>query len=144
MVLDYEFWVKDLGRNPDIIGQSLVINRVPVTIIGVAPESFHGFGPERPPLWMPMGLLPAIRGAAIKWDDPAESGWRIVGRLADGVAVGQLNAELRTIATRAPEVFTAGPLVASVGTRVVELAPSRARSGSSSCSSWCCPWWWSR
>jgi putative ABC transport system permease protein len=115
VVLDYQFWVKDLGGNPDIIGQSLVINRVPVSIIGVAPESFHGFGPERPPLWMPMGLLPAIRGAAIKWDDPAESGWRIIGRLAGGVAVGQLNAELRTIATRAPEVFTAGPLVASVG-----------------------------
>ena len=30
-----------------------------------------------------MGLLPAIRGAAVKWDDPAESGWRIVGRLAE-------------------------------------------------------------
>ncbi|MEO7275092.1 MAG: ABC transporter permease, partial [Vicinamibacterales bacterium] len=115
VVLDYEFWVKDLGGRPDVLGQTLVINRVPVTIIGVAPESFHGFGPERPPLWMPMGLLPAIRGAAVKWDDPAESGWRIVGRLADDVAVGQLNAELRTIAVRAPEIFTAGPLVASVG-----------------------------
>ena len=86
-----------------------------MTIIGVAPKSFHGFGPERPPLWMPMGLLPAVRGAAVKWDDPAEAGWRIVGRLADGVPLGQLNAELRAIATRLPNEFAAGPLVASVG-----------------------------
>ena len=62
-----------------------------------------------------MGLLPAVRGAAVKWDDPAESGWRIVGRLADDVPLGQLNAELRTIASRLPDVFAAGPLVASVG-----------------------------
>ena len=115
VVLDYEFWVRSLGSRPDVLGQTLLINRVPVTIIGVAPKSFHGFGPERPPLWMPMGLLPAVRGAAVKWDDPAEAGWRIVGRLADGVPLGQLNAELRSIATRLPNEFAAGPLVASVG-----------------------------
>ena len=115
VVLDHEFWVSNLGSRPDVLGQTLLINRVPVTVIGVAPKSFHGFGPERPPLWMPMGLLPAVRGAAVKWDDPAESGWRIAGRLAAGVPVAQLNAELRAIAARMPEVFTGGPLVATVG-----------------------------
>ena len=115
VVVDYEFWVSYLGSRPDVLGQTLLVNRVPVTIIGVAPKSFHGFGPERPPLWMPMGLLPAVRGSAVKWDDPAETGWRIVGRLADGVPLGQLNAELRTIATRLPDVFPTGPVVASVG-----------------------------
>src|SRR3954452_14849709 len=37
VVLDYEFWVKDLGGRSDILGQTLAINRVPVTIVGVAP-----------------------------------------------------------------------------------------------------------
>ena len=113
VVLDYEFWTDVFGSRPDVIGQTVLINRVPATIVGVAPRSFHGFGPERPPLWIPMGMLPAIRRAAVTWDSPAESGWRIVGRLADGVSAGQLNAELRTLASRMPEVFTSGPLVAS-------------------------------
>src|SRR5436190_8402000 len=39
VVLDYEFWVSHLGSRPDVLGQTLVVNRVPVTIIGVAPKS---------------------------------------------------------------------------------------------------------
>ena len=120
MVLDHEYWVAAFGRRNDAIGQTVLVNRAPATIVGVAPQSFHGFGPERPPLWISMGMLPAFRGAAVKWDDPAESGWRIVGRLASGAAEGQVNAELRTLATRQPEVFQRGPLtVAVVGRELV-------------------------
>ena len=120
VVLDHEFWVAAFGGRNDAIGQTVLVNRAPATIIGVAPQSFHGFGPERPPLWISMGMLPAFRGAAVKWDDPAESGWRIVGRLASGAAEGQVNAELRTLATRQPEVFQRGPLtVAVVGRELV-------------------------
>ena len=107
VVLDHEYWVAAFGGRNDAIGQTVLVNRAPATIVGVAPQSFHGFGPERPPLWISMGMLPAFRGAAVKWDDPAESGWRIVGRLASGAAEGQVNAELRTLATRQPEVFSA-------------------------------------
>ena len=102
--------------------------------------SFHGFGPERPPLWMPMGMLPAVRGSAARWDDPAESGWRIFGRLTPGGSVGQVNAELRTLAARSPGRLS------ERRTGRVDRAPSagavrsRPRSGSSSCSSSSCRW----
>ena len=115
VVLDHDFWVRTLGRDPAVIGMQLLVNRVPVTVIGVAPDEFHGFGPERSALWVPMGLLPALRGTPARWDDPNEKGWRIVGRLPDGVALGQLNAELRTLAVRSPASFPDGALVASAG-----------------------------
>ena len=114
-VLDYEFWVNRLGGDPAVVGEQIVINRVTATIVGIAPRSFHGFGPERPPLWIPMGMLPAIRASVPRWDDPRESGWRIFGRLEDGRSVGQVNAELRTMASRSPDLFRNGPLIGSTG-----------------------------
>ena len=105
--------MKSLGGDPGVIGEQILINRVPATILGIAPRSFHGFGPERPPLWIPMGMLPAVRGSVARWEDPGESGWRIFGRLKDGGSVGQVNAELRTIAARSPDLFPNGPLIGS-------------------------------
>ena len=114
-VLDYEFWVNRLGGDPAVVGEQIVINRVTATIVGIAPRSFHGFGPERPPLWIPMGMLPAIRASVPRWDDPRESGWRIFGRLEDGRSVGQVNAEMQTMASRSPDLFRNGPLIGSTG-----------------------------
>ena len=62
VVLDFEFWRDVLGSDPQVIGQTILINETPATILGVAPHAFHGFGPERPPLWMSLGMLPAVRG----------------------------------------------------------------------------------
>jgi len=115
VVLDYEFWMTSLGGDPGVIGEQILINRVSATILGIAPRSFHGFGPERPPLWIPMGMLPAVRGSVARWQDPGESGWRIFGRLKDGGSVGQVNAELHVIAARSPGVFPNGPLIGSTG-----------------------------
>jgi predicted permease len=116
VVLDHEFWMQTMGGDPAVIGEQILINRVPATILGIAPRSFHGFGPERPPLWIPMAMLPAVRGALAHWEDPSESGWRIFGRLAAGSSIGQVNAELRTIAARSPDLFPDGPLNGSNGT----------------------------
>jgi predicted permease len=114
-VLDYEFWMHSLGGDPGVIGEQILINRVSATILGIAPRSFHGFGPERPPLWIRMGMLPAIRNSVARWQDPGESGWRIFGRLKDGGSVGQVNAELRAIAARSGDLFPNGPLIGSTG-----------------------------
>lgn len=116
VVLDYEFWMRTMGGDPAVLGEQIFVNRVPATILGIAPRSFHGFGPERPPLWIPMGMLPAVRGAVAQWEAPAESGWRIFGRLRAGSSIGEVNAELRTIAARSPTLFPNGPLIGSNGT----------------------------
>jgi predicted permease len=113
VVLDYEFWMQTMGGDPDVIGEQILVNRVPATILGIAPRSFHGFGPERPPLWISMGMLPAVRGTRAQWEAPSESGWRIFGRLRTGSSIGQVNAELRTIAARSPDLFPNGPLSGS-------------------------------
>ena len=115
VVVDFEFWRDALGSDPQAVGQTILINDTPATIRGIAPHAFHGFGPERPPLWMALGMLPAVRGAAPRWDDPAESGWRVFGRIADGGSIEQVNAELAALAARDPRRFPAEPLHAATG-----------------------------
>jgi putative ABC transport system permease protein len=115
VVVDFEFWRNALGSDPQAIGQTILINDTPATIRGIAPRAFHGFGPERPPLWMPLGMMPAVRGTPPRWDDPAESGWRVFGRIADGGSIEQVNAELAALAGREPSRFPAQPLHAATG-----------------------------
>ena len=41
-VLGYAYWRTRFGGQPDVIGKTLRINRIPRTIIGIAPEDFVG------------------------------------------------------------------------------------------------------
>jgi hypothetical protein len=41
VVLDFEFWRDQLGSDPQAVGQTIVVNDTPATILGVAPHAFH-------------------------------------------------------------------------------------------------------
>ena len=112
-VLDYEFWTDSLDSDPAVLGATILVNRVPTTVIGIAPRSFHGFGPVRPVLWMPMGMKPAVLAHPPRWEDPAESGWRPFGRLASTAALAHVDTELRRFAADAPAQFPGGALRAT-------------------------------
>jgi predicted permease len=42
VVLGYDYWQSILGGDPRVLGETLVVNNQPLTIIGVAPEGFYG------------------------------------------------------------------------------------------------------
>jgi putative ABC transport system permease protein len=42
VVLSYDYWRSALGADPDVLGKTLVVNGKLLTIVGVAPERFHG------------------------------------------------------------------------------------------------------
>ncbi len=41
-VISHGYWQRRFGSNPSVVGQSVVLNNVPFTIIGVAPPEFFG------------------------------------------------------------------------------------------------------
>src|SRR6185369_11183167 len=41
VILSYASWQKRFGGKQDIIGQSITLNEIPHTIIGVLPQNFH-------------------------------------------------------------------------------------------------------
>ena len=42
VVLSHEFWQSDLGGRREVLGDALVVNGQPLTIVGVAPDGFRG------------------------------------------------------------------------------------------------------
>src|SRR6476660_2428389 len=55
VVLRYGFWKQSFGADPSVIGKQALVNGVPVTIVGSAPEGFLGVvAGEAPDLWLPL------------------------------------------------------------------------------------------
>jgi len=48
VVISDEFWQRHFDRSPTALGQSIKLNDVPVTIVGVNPRSFTGAGSTLP------------------------------------------------------------------------------------------------
>ncbi len=114
-VLDYQFWQRHLAGDPAIIGQTLSLNGLPFTVVGIAPETFHGPGPERPPFWVPLGMLPRLEGRAADWTDATNRNVEMIGRLNSDVALAQAEAEAEVLLNRDATLPLAKRLVFGTG-----------------------------
>ncbi len=56
-VLSYHLWTKTFNGDPQILGQTLYVDRQPITVVGVAPPRFFGdVVSENTDLWVPLKL----------------------------------------------------------------------------------------
>ncbi len=93
VVLSYDLWQRAFAGNPDILSQNVQIDGNPVTIIGVMPENFQ-IRNERFDVYQPLALDRSNPG-------PRHAhGYYLIGRLADGVSLEQMHAELDTLLAR--------------------------------------------
>ncbi len=54
-VLRHGFWEQSFGGNRSVLGEHMVVNGVPVVVVGIAPERFSGVvSGEAPDLWLPL------------------------------------------------------------------------------------------
>ena len=84
-ILGYTVWKNRYGSDQNIVGQTIKINQVATTIIGVMPEGMRF--PNNHDMWRPL-----IPDAEMERRD--YRGIRIVGRLAPGVTRAQAQAEM--------------------------------------------------
>ncbi len=98
-VVSYSFSQRRFGDAASAVGQSILINSVPVTVIGVTPPEFFGVDPAAlPDCYIPMHanlLLQAGPFAAADQYLDQNSYWiEIMARLRPGVSIGQIQATL--------------------------------------------------
>ena len=80
-----------LFGNASGVGETIKVDAVPVTVIGVAANGSNGLVADYPAdLFVPVAPVRAAPGDAPR---PAQS-WNLVGRLARGVSIGAARAEL--------------------------------------------------
>ena len=98
-VLDYGFWERAFSANPQVIGQSMRVNRMAVTIIGVAPPEFHGVVVGRPAdFTIAITVYPLLRPERSEILTRRSAHWlTIMGRLLPDSPLEQSNARLQVI-----------------------------------------------
>jgi predicted permease len=60
-VISYGYWQRQFGADPAVIGRKLAVNRVPLTIVGVAPQGFFGSrAGAQPAFWLPLSMQSVV------------------------------------------------------------------------------------
>jgi predicted permease len=99
-VISFNFWQRRFGADPQIIGQTIRLNDYPFTIIGVAPQGFHGVevgsAPDvRIPLMMDGQVRP--RPGAPIFEQRGNIWLAVMARLKPGVSVELAQAATDTV-----------------------------------------------
>ncbi len=97
-VLNYDYWRTRFAASRDVIGQTVLVNGHPFTVVGVAPNHFDSaIGGYKPSIFVPVTMIEA----AIPWRAPLDdlknhkSVWLVlVARLKPGVTAAQAQASL--------------------------------------------------
>jgi predicted permease len=104
-VLSYNYWTRRFARDPGILGRTLYVNGVPMTIVGVSAQGFEGLeAGGSTDFWIPLQNRRELNA----WGNPPEDGklyianptwWclRLIGRLAPGVSKTQVIAQLQPV-----------------------------------------------
>ncbi|MEX2153320.1 MAG: ABC transporter permease [Gemmatimonadaceae bacterium] len=96
-VISERLWTTRFGSAPDIVGRSVSLDGVPVTVVGVLPASF-AFGSADTDLWLPRVFEPgALPQALIRLG----AGYlNVVGRLRPDADLARADSDLRAISER--------------------------------------------
>jgi predicted permease len=105
IVLSYAYWRSHFNSDPATVGRTVRINKLPFTIVGVAPPDFRGtelfFAAD---FWAPLVDLPQLGG----WDPLDERGdhftW-VIGHLKSGVTPAAATSDLNTIAASLAKTY---------------------------------------
>ena len=108
-VISYGYWQRAYGGNPAVLGRTLRVQKVPFTIVGVAPAEFFGVAVgEAADAWLPLtGLAQVFPGR--QWlDRPSTNFLLLFGRLQPGITAAAAGAALTPLARRI-DIQRAGP-----------------------------------
>lgn len=95
VVLSDACW-RRLGADPSIVGRSILLDRSPVTVVGVAPAGFVGTSfLFKPDLWVPLALHETVvRQPPRILHRPDDNRLDVVARLKPGATIESARTEI--------------------------------------------------
>jgi predicted permease len=98
-VMAFPAWERRFGSDPAIVGQTMTMNGVPVTIVGVTPAGFYGdtLRPNPPEIWLPIASEPLIAPEARLIATPTANWLYIIGRARPGTRPDQIAPRVTTL-----------------------------------------------
>jgi len=88
-VVSWSYWKNKFNLDPAILGRRIVVEDVPVTVVGVTPREFFGVQVGvRPDIWVPL---------AVESLTHRPGPLQLIGRLRPGVSIEQARAEMAVL-----------------------------------------------
>ena len=116
-VISYNYWTRRFAQDTNVLGKTLYVNGVAVTIVGVAAQGFEGVeAGSSTDFWIPLQSRMELNA----WGNPPDNGktyiadptwWclQLIGRLAPGVTKAQAIAQLQSTFQTAAYVGLGNP-----------------------------------
>ena len=97
-VLSLGYSQRRFGDAASAIGRTIVVNSVPLTVVGIAPEEFFGVDPAAAPqLYLPMHMGPQLQARSFHTVDFQDANYywvEMMGRLKPGIGLEEAQAAL--------------------------------------------------
>ncbi len=104
MVLGYSYWRKRFDGDPNIVGKKVELNGLPFTVVGVAPQDFHGtYSVLDMDAYIPFSAEPnEDPDAPIQkiWTSRGSRTLTLMGRLKPGASLKQAQSSLNVVTQR--------------------------------------------
>jgi putative ABC transport system permease protein len=114
-VISHRIWTEHFQQRDDVIGQGIVLNGQPATVVGVAPSRFQGVWlNERSDVWVPIVAYARARGAGMAVEDRKWGAIAMLGRLATGASIHDARSELTTIGARLAAAYPESNLAKTI------------------------------
>jgi len=97
VVLSYSFWETHFAKDPSVLGKKILVNNVPMTILGVAQAEFYGIDlGNAAQIFVPLMMQPDVLPANKTFLTDRRTRWvNAFGRLKPGVTQLQAQASLQ-------------------------------------------------
>ncbi|MGH9845706.1 MAG: ABC transporter permease [Blastocatellia bacterium] len=106
VVISHDAWQQRFAGQSNIVGQTLLLNGRPFTIIGVTPRDFGGsFIGVQQGSWIPLMMKEVVFPAGRALENRGDRWLNVIGRLKPGASFAQVQANLTGIATELGRVF---------------------------------------
>jgi len=103
VVLSYAYWASRFAKDPNVVGQKIVVNDAPMTIVGVSAASFGGLDPtQSPQIRVPVMMQPTVMREHASWlkPDDRRARWvQVFARLKPGYTAESALAPLQGLFT---------------------------------------------
>jgi predicted permease len=98
VLISENYWRKRFAGDPAVLGKTIHLNSVAVTVAGITPHDFVGTGVAAPDFWFPLCLEPLVHHDNNWLHDRENQRFRLFGRLAPGVNISRAQAEVDALA----------------------------------------------
>ena len=89
-VLSHRIWQARFGADPELVGNTILMNGNPYTVVGIMPPGAVLYGMD---LWIPMGVTPDVFPRTRRQ-------WQVMARIAEGYALDDVETELEALSRR--------------------------------------------